>query len=145
MIVFNKDKAVTILLYALFNSDKKACEEFRIHQKTLYNYKKRLREDSDFAIFFYNKKREYLNGFVDELFLACRDGAAFIRDVARNPPVGAKINPEFVHAMAGAIKICGEVAMTHMYIERKFKPLDEETAERSGLFNNGETISNLPN
>jgi hypothetical protein len=116
---FDPEFAATVLLEALFTSDRKACEKYNITDRTLRNYRARLNSDADFSALFQKKKALLDRAWADDLTATARKAARFIGSVAESDDPGLRRNPVMVHAMAGALKICVDAYLTNRVIDAR--------------------------
>lgn len=131
MASFKKDLAATVLLEALLTTDEKAVEKYGITRQTLHNYRKRLAEDEDFLHFFTTKKAAFDKAWADELPIALKKGIRLIAECADSFGKDEQIfkrNPELIHALAGAVKVCADVYYTGKVIDARIAPPDRQPA-----------------
>lgn len=121
---FDAEFAATVLLEALFTSDRKACEKYGITTRTVENYRARLNSDADFSAFFLKKKAQLDRAWADDLTATARKAARFIGSVAESDDPALRRNPAMVHAMAGALKICVDAYLTNRMIDARLADTD---------------------
>jgi hypothetical protein len=121
---FDPEFAATVLLEAVFTSDRKACEKFNITDRTLRNYRARLNSDADFSALFQKKKALLDRAWADDLTATARKAARFIGSVAESDEPSVRRNPVMVHAMAGALKICVDAYLTNRVIDARLADQD---------------------
>jgi hypothetical protein len=131
---YNRDLAAAVLLAAIYTSDENACQKYNITPRTLYNYRKRLEDDSKLSEIFQRKKAEFDAAWANDLPGALRESIEFIKETARRAKSDPHTyrNPALIHAIAGAMKMCAEVHYTGKWIDARLDPEDRQTDSLPG-------------
>ena len=106
---FDYDRAATILIEAAYYGDQKTAARWDISERTIYRYRERLGRDDKLSDFVKRKKAAFERGWADELPSSIRAGIDYLKRAAQSADAS---NPEAIHAVAGALKIQTEVALT---------------------------------
>lgn len=137
--------ASTVLLSAMYATDKEAAEKHAIHVRSIANYRKALREDETFAEYFKHKKQAFDVVWAERLPGALNDGVEFIAQAARRAakdPLSYR-NPALIHAIAGATKLLAEVHYTGKLINARLATDDPEDRQPVGMAGQETTASPL--
>ena len=106
---FNVELAATILVETLFFGDQKAVARYGITDRTLRNWRTRLAADESFFAIFRLKKESFDAAWLDSLGEPIRHAMNFISEACATMDVRQRSNPEMIHAVAGALKICADI------------------------------------
>lgn len=128
----DKKHVANILIDAIYLGDAKACERYGISDRTLRRYKERLASDRELSALVHNKNEEIGKHVVPDCLYAVRAASKYIIDVSMNMDEITKRNPEMLHAVAGAMKISMEAAVTYQYIQAKLRSLNVGHNQQSG-------------
>lgn len=120
MPTFNHELAATVLVEAIYIGDRQAAQKYGVSERTIRNWRKRLADDPHFAAFFQHKKSASERDWGADLIPAIRASIEFVQRAARELDTA---NPEAVHAVAGALKILTEVALTREVIDARLARL----------------------
>ncbi len=133
---FKPEIAAAVLLAALYTTDEIACKQYGVSVRSLLNWRNRLAEDPEFAEIFLTKKRALDAAWAEKLPLALSRSIDLISECAAAIAVDPMMrkNPNVIHAIAGAIKICAEVHYTGKLIDARLADPNRPTGEilRSG-------------
>lgn len=129
---FKKDLAAAVLLEAAYTTDSAACAKYGITTRTLTNYRVRLVEDPEFSDYFHTKKALFDKAWADELPAALKKGIRLIAECADSFGKDEQIfkrNPELIHALAGAVKVCADVYYTGKVIDARITGQDRPAGQ----------------
>jgi hypothetical protein len=120
---FNSERAARLLAEASFSmlSDKVFAERHEISEKTLRNYRARMRADPTFAALCRRTKEHAMSDWAESLVPAIKAAIAFLGRAAVECDAA---DPDAVHSVAGALKILSEVATTQRVIDARFSRPD---------------------
>lgn len=135
-----KELAATVLVEALYGTDKVACAKYGIGVRSLQKYRQRLAEDPELADLFARKKNAYDKAWIDEAPAALRSAILFIKESADACRADAayRKNPLVIQSIAGAMKLLAEVQLTSRIVEAR---LSEN--EDAGTFESDRTSNEL--
>jgi len=123
---FDRDKAARILLDAIVMGDQAACDKHDISLRSLYRYRSRLEDDPELAKAVIEKKRIQDEKWADQIPTAIASCIDFLRRASQDCKTD---DPDAVHAIAGAIKIMGEVSMTREVIDARLAEQNRSLSE----------------
>lgn len=106
---FDYDRAAMILTEAAYRGDQETARRWGISERTIYNYRKRVETDEKLAELFAAKKAAFERGWADELPASIRAAIEFLKRASQQAD---QRDPSVIHAIAGALKIQTEVAIT---------------------------------
>ena len=121
---FNPELAATILVETLFFGDQKAVARYGITDRTLRNWRSRLAADESFSAIFRLKKESFDAAWLEGLGEPIRHAMEFISSACATMDARQKSNPETIHAVAGALKICAEIYITAKALNVDSEPED---------------------
>lgn len=121
---FNYERAASALLEALLGGDQTAAEKYGVSIRSIQTWRQRLGEDAHLVEFFAIKRRAFEDGWAEELGVPIRAAARLITEAAASADAVTKRNPEFIHAIAGALKICAELKIVSKVIDARTAPRD---------------------
>lgn len=116
MPAFNYELASTVLVEAAYQGDKVTAKKYGITERTIRNYRKRLDEDKRLSAFFQDKKERMEQRWADELPGAIRAAINYLQGAAQDAD---RRNPDAIHAVAGALKILSDVALTKEVLDAR--------------------------
>ena len=125
------DRATAVLLEAAYTTDADAAKKYGVSLRSVQGWRRRLAEDDKFAAFFATKKAEFDRAWADELPVALKKGIRLIAECADSFGKDEQIfkrNPELIHALAGAVKVCADVYYTGKVIDARIAPPDRQPA-----------------
>ena len=128
---FSNELAAAVLVEAAYMTDERACDRFGVSLRSLQRWRKALATDDVLASCVATKKAALDAKWADDLTTPIRAAARFITDAALNADANSKRNPEFVHAIVGALKVCADVHLTSKVLDVR---IAQSTGTRSGLF-----------
>ncbi len=124
---FDRDKASKIVLDASLMGDRAAADKWGVSERTVRHYRHKLDSDPEFAEVCQEKKRIQDEAWADEIPSMLAAGITFLKEAAQQ---GDREDPDFVHAIAGAIKIVSEVHQVRRVIDARLsgedRPIDQE-------------------
>lgn len=123
---FNNELAAIILVESVFFGDKTTAAKYGISTRTIRNYRKRLNEDTQFSASFQEKKERMEREWAHEMPAAIRASIEFLRKAANDAKTD---DPDAIHAVAGALKILSEVALTKEIIDARLTVSNRQTNE----------------
>ena len=123
---FKYELASIILVEAVFFGDKTTAAKYGISTRTIRNYRKRLSEDAKFSALFQEKKEHAEQEWAHEMPAAIRASIDFLRKAANSAKTD---DPDAIHAVAGALKILSEVAITKQVIDARLTVSNRKTNE----------------
>jgi hypothetical protein len=106
---FDYDRAATILTEAAYHGDQDTARRWGISERTIYRYRKRFGRDDKLSELVKQKKQAFERGWADDLPSSIKAGIDFLKRAAQSADQN---NPDVIHAIAGALKIQTEVAVT---------------------------------
>ena len=121
---FDYERAATVLVDALYEGDVEAVQRHGVTRKSLYNWRHRLATDQRLAQLFNEKRRQAETEWAPQFVPAIRDAVEFLRRAARELDPA---DPDAVHAVAGALKILAEIAMTREVLDARLALTSPET------------------
>lgn len=124
---FNPDIAAAALIEAVFYGEQKTVEKYGISPRTMRNWRRRLVEDAEFAALFQRKKAQFENSWLNRLTVPIQRAMDFIADACSTMDARQRSNPEMIHAVAGALKICADVYLTSKALNVGASEQDRET------------------
>jgi predicted Zn-dependent protease len=119
MQVYDKELVATVFVEALVTTDERACAKYGISLRTLQRWRKKLASDPLVSQYVATKKEAIDAAWADDLGAPIKAAAKLITDAAESADQVTKRNPEFVRAIAGALKICAEVKLTSKIIDAR--------------------------
>lgn len=128
---FKREFAAAVLVEALYSTDAAACEKYGVTRQTLYRYRERLSEDAELLHIVTTKKAALDKAWADDLPVALKKGIRLIAECADSFGKDEQIfkrNPELIHALAGAVKVCADVYYTGKLIDARITPPDRQPA-----------------
>lgn len=132
----NYDRVALILVEATYHNDRTVAKNWSISQKTIYNYRKRLANDSGLAELYRLKKSEFERNWGNGVSAAIISALDFIKRASQEADPK---NPEAIHAIAGALKLVAEVGLTKEVIDARLAEYHRSKGET-----NIEVIAALP-
>lgn len=127
--IFNYERAATVLAETAFTDEATVLQRYGISSMTLSRYRKRLQTDHKLLEFVSLKKSSLEREWASELAPAIREAIRFLQRAARDADSS---DPAAIHAVAGALKILSETAMTKEVINARLvgqdRPQREEAA-----------------
>lgn len=121
MSALDHDRVALILVEALFLGNVRAAEKWGITDRTIRNYRSRLKDDTALSDCFRMKKAEYEQNWVSDIPAAIKVGTQFLIKAFQEAD---HTQPEVIHAVAGAMKILAEIGLTKELIDVKLGKLD---------------------
>lgn len=138
MSAFNHDHAAAVLIEALVSNDEAVCLKYGISLRTVQRWRRRLATDPGLSSAVATKKAALDAAWADDLAAPIRAAARLITDAAEGADVITKRNPEFVHAIAGALKICAEIKLIVRVLDARLQGGTQKGEdEQSGLASAG--------
>ena len=107
MPTFNAERAATILAEAEFCSDKQIINEYKIDRSTLWHWRKRLKSDPDFFRLFQRRKKQVAESWRDDAVWFMKASLRKLTELVQSDG-----NSKQIYAVAGALKIVGELKIT---------------------------------
>ncbi len=126
MATFRYEFASIILVEAAFFGDKTTAAKYGISPRTIHRYRKRLNEDAQLSALVKIKKDRMEQEWAKEMPAAIRASIDFLRKAANSAKTD---DPDAIHAVAGALKILSEVAMTKKVIDARLAGQNRQTNE----------------
>lgn len=105
--------------------DRAACDKHDISLRSLQRYRLRLEDDPGLARVVAEKKLLQDQEWASEIPSAIASCVEFLRRASHSCD---ESNPDAVHAIAGAVKILGEVSMARQVIDSRLAGDDEDDA-----------------
>ncbi len=127
--VFKYERAAQILAEAAVLGDKEAIARHGVALRTLQRYRRRLSEDEKLARLVAEKKAVLEREWASELAPAIREGIRFLQKAAREADAS---DPAAIHAVAGALKILSEIALTKEVLDARLAKHHREQAPSVG-------------
>ena len=145
METLSKDLMATVLLEAVYSSDDIACAKYGISVRSLRRYRRRLVDDPDLAEIVRSKKLLIDKAWAERLPSVLDRGIRLISECADAIAADKLMckNPEVIHAISGAIKICADVLYTGKLIDARIADANrpETSIPRSSIANSAsETV-----
>ena len=126
---FNPERASSILAEAEYMGDKPTAERWGITDRTIRNYRKRLLDDPQFSIVFQAKKQLFCRTWIDDATGTLKVGFARLKDLLQN---GRREDADFIHAVAGALKIVGELNIAYTVLnDEPANNIESSTAQKA--------------
>jgi hypothetical protein len=107
---YTPERASAILAEAELFGDSQSCEKWQITRQTLHNYRSRLTTDDDLLQLFTLKKRILLVDWQQDATKTIKIGLKELNN--RMPMASTEEDAKVIHAIAGAIKVVGELKIT---------------------------------
>ena len=107
---YTPERAAAILAEAEVFGDRKTCERWSITRQTLHNYRVRLRTDEALLQLYTLKTRMLLLDWQQDATKCLKVGLAKLTEMI---PDATKHDADTIHAIAGAMKIVGELRIAH--------------------------------
>lgn len=111
------EKIAQVLVFASLYGDNQAAKDSGLALRTIQHYKKRLREEPELAKIYVLKKQEFEGEWVNEVASTLLAGMNYIKQASQSE----EKTPEMVHAIAGAMKIVGEIGLTKEIIDARIR------------------------
>ena len=108
---FNYERAAMILVEADFFGDKETASRWGITDRSIRNYRSRLAEDRQLSALFQVKRQLFSASWVDDAAKTLKVGLAELNK--RIPTARDEDDAKIIHAIAGAVKIVGELKIGH--------------------------------
>jgi hypothetical protein len=125
---FNHERAASILVEADYLGDKKTAEKRGVGLRTIQSWRSRRATDRVFAQFCAEKRALFERDWAAELPVAIRACIQYIQEAAAQ---GDRRSPEFLHSVAGALKICSEVGLTKEVLDARLSGQNREVATQA--------------
>jgi len=126
---FKPERAATILVEAAFTSDEQAAKRWDVSVRSLLNWRNRLDDDLEFAAIFHHKKDVFEANWSLDLLPAMYSAIDYLKRASTQDTY----SPEYIHAVAGGLKILSDVRVTKEVIDARFaglrRPADETAGE----------------
>jgi len=126
---FNYDLAATVLVEAAYSGDNVAAQKYGKSVRTIQRWRRRMAEDRHLSSFVAQKKAQAEREWAKELAPAIRAAIEFVQRAAQHMEPA---DPEALHAMAGALKILTEVAMTKEVLDARLAHAGGQAPEPPG-------------
>lgn len=123
---FKYEFASIVLVEAAFFGDKPTAAKYGVSLRSIHNYRKRLNEDTKLAELFRIKKDQMEQEWAEEMPAAIRASIEFLRKAATEAKT---TDPDVIHAIAGALKILSDVAMTKKVIDARLAGSNRQANE----------------
>lgn len=104
MPAFDRDRAALILIDALLMGARKAAEKWEITERTVENYRERLRSDPAFSVFFSRVQAKHAGDWKVVRLKFLRAGIAKLQEL-----VAMADSPKHIAAVSEAVKTVGEL------------------------------------
>jgi hypothetical protein len=115
----DREFAASVIVEAIYTSDEHAAKKHGVTVRSLQRYRKAMANDAVLSQFVATKKKAFEDRWADELMATVRAGGKFLTAAAIEAESLQKKNPEMIRAVAGAIKICGEVLIAKRMIDAR--------------------------
>lgn len=116
MPTFNYELASTVLVEAAYQGDDVAAKKYGVSVRSVRRWRKRIDEDERLASFVRIKKDRMEQRWADELPSAIRASITYLQNAAQEVN---KRDPDAIHAVAGALKILSDVALTKEVLDAR--------------------------
>ncbi|MBD1847277.1 hypothetical protein H6F89_28505 [Cyanobacteria bacterium FACHB-63] len=113
---FDRDRAARILIDALTIGDVQACQKWSITRQSLYNYRSRMKGDSELLQAMEQKKAMQDQEWADEIPSMLKAGLEFLKRAATEADCK---DPAVIREVAIAVKFCAETYMMRQLIEAR--------------------------
>ena len=123
---FRYEFASIVIVEAAFFGDKPTAAKYGISPRTIHRYRKRLNEDAQLSALVKIKKDLMEQEWAKDMPAAIRASIEFLRKAANNAKTD---DPDAIHAVAGALKILSEVALTKRVIDARLIGSDRQANE----------------
>ena len=123
---FKYEFASIVLVEAAFFGDKPTAAKYGIATRTIHRYRKRLNEDAQLSALVKVKKDLMEQEWAEEMPAAIRASIEFLRKAATEAKA---TDPDVIHAIAGALKILSDVAMTKKVIDARLTGQNRQANE----------------
>lgn len=107
---YTPERAAAILAESEIFGDIRSCEKWGITRMTLHNYRRRLAEDAELLQVYTLKKRILLMDWQQDATKTIKIGLAELN--RRIPAATNEEDAKLIHAIAGAVKVVGELKIT---------------------------------
>lgn len=126
----DNERLALIIVEAMFFGDERTADRWSITPRTIYNYRKRLHNNSELSELFINKKREFESEWANDVPATIRMAMDYIRRATQE----LSVTPEGLHAVTGAFKIVSEIGIAKEVMDAKLRELGYYTGqgERDG-------------
>lgn len=114
MSVLNKERTALILVEAAYFGDPATSQKWGIAERTIRNYRQRLNDDTELASLFQDKKELFESDWAADIPAAIRTAVNFLQRASKQADPQ---DHENIHAVAGALKIMSEVALTKAILD----------------------------
>lgn len=123
--MLNKEFAATVLFDAIYTTDQQACQKYGVSVRSLQRWRRLLADgDPELAGSVATKKAAFDAAWAENLPGALAKGLEALdscyRAIQGDPE--AQKNPNVIHALAGAFRICAEVHLTGRIIDARLHP-----------------------
>jgi hypothetical protein len=125
---FKPERAAAILVEAAFTSDEKAARHWDVSVRSLLNWRNRLDEDPEFAAIFHHKKEIFEANWSLDLLPAMYSAIDYLKRASAE----TTYSPEYIHAVAGGLKILSDVRVTKEVIDARLAGRRGSTDEAAG-------------
>lgn len=113
---FNYERAAQVLAEADLLGDQEVSRRYGISVRSIKRYRARAHNDPKLALYVSEKKTVLAQEWAAELGPAIREAIAFLHRAAQKADPE---NPQAIHAVAGALKILADVAMTRKVLDAR--------------------------
>jgi len=120
--LLNRDLAATVLLEAAYTTDNKASKKYGVSVRSLQRWRRQLADgDPELAGIVATKKAALDSAWAEKLPMALARGLQALASCygAIQEDAEAQKNPNVIHALAGAFRICAEVHYTGKVIDAR--------------------------
>lgn len=117
---FNRNRAATALVEAVYRGDKYAAKHWGVTVRSIQNWRVRLLDDAALVELFTHKRDEAEKNWAADAPLAIRAAVIFILRAAQE----AEVTPEMVHATAGAMKLLADMVLTKQVLDARLAQSD---------------------
>jgi len=118
----SNERMARVIAESMYHGDRVVAERYGISLRTLQRYRRRYADgDPDLAALVAQKKAALEREWASELAPAIREAIDYLRRAARDADTH---DPNAIHAVAGALKILSEVALTREVLSARLAAQD---------------------
>lgn len=117
---YDKDKIAEIVAEAAYTNVHKVAEKYNVSSRSVQRWRHHAEYDAELAKLVLQKKRAFQSRWVEEAGAFIQQGFVFLRKAANNE----NLSPEMIHAIAGAMKIAGEIVTMREILDARLAGQD---------------------
>ena len=125
----NNERKATILIDALYISDKEAAKKHGVSDRSIRNWKMDMENDPSFSAIFQKKLVERDKAWAEEIPAALNACIVFLKDAAN---AVRKNDPSAIEAITKAAQTLSEIAITREIIDARLTGTDRQNDKETG-------------